>query len=942
MATMYDLIRHGQSYWLDNLTREMIDSGALAKRVREEGLRGLTSNPAIFHKAISKGAAYDSQISELVAAGAAVEEIYEGLVVTDIRGACDLLRPVFDESAGVDGYVSLEVSPHLIHDTRASLQEARRLWTAVDRSNLLIKIPGTPAGVPAIEELLFEGINVNVTLLFSIPAYEQVALAYLRALERRRDEGLPLQTIASVASFFISRIDTLLDQLLSHRIGVTASDGVRAQGLLGKAGIASAKLAYRSHSRLFGDDRWRSLADAGAHVQRLLWASTSTKNPLYDPVRYVEPLIGPDTVNTMPEATVEAFVRKGRVVGGTIEADVESAARVFEDLAELGIDIAAVTEQLIGEGAQKFIEPFDALMEGLAAKRAVLVGDTAARQTAPLPVPAEAETLAALHEARFVRRLFDGDPSLWTSDPAVAKRIAARLGWTRVDRGLEGTVSQVLQFADEIRSEGTRHVVVLGMGGSSLCPLVIGETFGSREGWPELLVLDQVDPGAVESLERRIDPMATLFLVASKSGTTIETLSLYRYFRSVVERAGGDAKGSRFVALTDPGTPLQEEARAGGFRKVFETPTDVGGRYSALTAFGLLPMALAGVDVEAVLGAARLLRKECSPVVPEAAIPAIRLGALLARGALEGRDKLSLSASASIATLPLWIEQLVAESTGKEGIGIVPLVGEPWASAPEYRNDRLFVHTRLVNDPSEESDARLDELRAAGHPVVVLTLPSREALGGEFLRWEIATAAAGALLRLNPFDEPDVAKSKRHTATLLSETARRPADPPLLTREGVEVYVDRDLPWAANLDPSSLESLLGSAFAHGDESGYVALLGFFASSHRRDELLAELRKAIRRRCGAATSFGYGPRYLHSTGQLHKGGPDTGLFLLLTADAPEEITVPGETYGFAALQRAQALGDYRALQESGRRVIRVHLGWYVEEALTQLREAISVA
>ena len=377
MNPLLQLMTCGQSYWLDNLTRDMITDGELHMRVTEQGLRGVTSNPATFHKAIVGSAAYDAQIKQLVGEGRETTAIYEYLVVTDVQDACDILRPVYDASGGVDGFVSLEVSPYLAHDTLGTMQEARRLFSAVDRPNVFIKIPGTPAGVPAIEEMLYEGITVNITLLFAIEDYENVAQAYIRALERRLAEGKPVNNMASVASFFLSRIDVLVDQLLGHRLrpGQPNANVTRCEHLLGKVAIANAKLAYQSFKRLFGGERWQTLEAQGARVQRPLWASTSTKNPLYPDTLYVEPLIGPHTVNTMPDETIVAFADHGKVVANTIEADLEEAHRILRDLEGVGIDFHCVTWQLLNEGVQKFIEPYDALMQALTAKRQAILGE---------------------------------------------------------------------------------------------------------------------------------------------------------------------------------------------------------------------------------------------------------------------------------------------------------------------------------------------------------------------------------------------------------------------------------------------------------------------------------------------------------------------------------------------------------------------------------------
>lgn len=366
---LLQLMQYGQSYWLDDLTRGMITSGELQQRVTEQGLRGITSNPSTFHKAISDSQDYDTQIERLVHDGDEAAQIYEHLAVTDIQEACDILQPVYTDSDGTDGFVSLEVSPHLAHDAEATMHEVRRLSKAVDRPNVLIKIPGTPAGIPAIEDMLYEGINVNITLLFAIKDYEAVAQAYIRALERRMAEHLPIRNVASVASFFLSRIDVLVDELLGHRLPAAGSkgDGLRADQLMGQTAVANAKLAYQSFKRIFAGDRWQALTAEGARVQRPLWASTSTKNPAYRDVCYIEPLIGPHTVTTMPADTIAAFADHG-VVEPTVEANLDQAHQILRDLEGVGINLDYVTQRLQDEGVQKFIDPYDALMDALSTK----------------------------------------------------------------------------------------------------------------------------------------------------------------------------------------------------------------------------------------------------------------------------------------------------------------------------------------------------------------------------------------------------------------------------------------------------------------------------------------------------------------------------------------------------------------------------------------------
>src|SRR5919109_1746680 len=554
------LSQYGQAYWIDNLTRGMIKSGALKTRVTEYGLRGMTSNPAIFHKAIAGSNDYDAQIQHLVQEGLAIDEIYEQLIVTDIRNACDVLRPVYDATDGVDGYVSLEVSPYLAHDTEGTMQEVRRLWHAVDRPNLFVKIPGTSAGVPAIEEMLYEGININITLLFSVRAYEAVAHAYIRAMGRRMAEGQPVHHVASVASFFLSRIDVLVDQLLGHRLQPATPRGEtpRPEQLIGKVAIANAKLAYQSFKKIFGEPRWKALAAQGARVQRPLWASTSTKDPLYHDVRYVEPLIGPCTVNTMPDETIDAFADHGVVQAATIEADLEAARQVFSDLQKVGVDFDCVAWQLENEGVQKFIDPFDQLMETLADKRQKFLGAGGGRQAMAVGrlKPVATSAYRALDSRQFGRRLFAPDPFLWTDDAQQADAIRQQLGWLHSIETFRGKATAITKFATELKQARFSHVVLLATGGLSLFPEVCRDTLGVAPGWPQLLVLDNTDPATIREVEAAVDSARTLFVIASKSGTTAETLTFFRNVHDRLKPEMAGKAGDHVVAITDAGTLL--------------------------------------------------------------------------------------------------------------------------------------------------------------------------------------------------------------------------------------------------------------------------------------------------------------------------------------------------------------------------------------------------
>jgi transaldolase / glucose-6-phosphate isomerase len=937
------LIEYGQSYWLDNLTRRLIVSGELEEMVGQ-GLRGVTSNPAIFEKAMSSGEDYDAQLRELAVTDCSVPEIYERLVTRDIQQACDILRPVYDASEGEDGFVSLEVSPHLAYDGERTMAEARRLWLAVDRPNLLIKVPGTAHCVSAVQELLFEGININITLLFSESQYQAVAEAYLQALERRLKAGRPLRTVNSVASFFVSRIDLLVDQLLSHRMRPeeTNLEGVRPEELIGSIAIANAKQAYQGFKQIASSDRWKHLSSRGARVQRLLWASTSTKDPLYSDVRYIEPLIGPKTVNTMPLETARAFARQGLPSENAVEKDLVDACCAMASLLGVDVDFDQVSEQLQSEGVQKFIEPFDKLMAGLANKRSLFLKEELNGQTFLSGHEKTEAAAQSLDRRQLTRRLFARDGTLWTLASDQRKAIRNRLGWLFSPAEFRNRLEELELLAEEIKQAGFSQVALLGMGGSSLCPEVCAQSFGSRRGWPKLLVLDNTDPDAVRALESQLDLKKTLFIVSSKSGTTTETACFAQYFFEELRRLRGDSAGEAFLAITDPGSSLEKEARERGFRHCLLNPPDIGGRYSVFSYFGLAPMALIGMDVSRMIEEGEKIRLSCGPGVPAVASPGAQLGVFLGLQARQGRDKLTFVLSDSISAFGHWVEQLLAESTGKQGLGIVPVVEETLAPPEAYAQDRVFVQIR-VRGEKDKRQAMLSRLAESGHPVATIELRDVYGLGGEFFRWEYATAVAGVVLQVNPFDEPNVAESKQNTRALLAQWKKDGSFP-----EG-EGFAESRIKFffpgmgreAAEATPATGTgfTLFRNFLSRVAPPDYVALLPYFLKTPERDRALQSLRMELRDRFKAATNIGYGPRYLHSTGQLHKGGPNNGVFIMLTSDS-EDLPIPGEEFGFATLQRAQALGDLRALVDKSRRVVRVHLSAPIEKAIKELERHLS--
>ncbi|MCU0475224.1 MAG: bifunctional transaldolase/phosoglucose isomerase [Anaerolineae bacterium] len=940
-----DVQAFGQSIWYDNIRRKLLNDGTFNALMADKGVVGVTSNPTIFQKAIGGSDDYDAAI--LANLDLDAKSLYEQLALEDIQHAADLFRPVYDRTEGRDGYVSLEVSPLLAHDTAGTIAEAKRLFASLARPNAMIKIPATPAGIPAIEEVIAAGVNVNVTLIFSVANYIEVAEAYMRGLERRMRAGQSVRGIASVASFFLSRIDGVVDKQLENNVLAAQGrdlDRVALNNrLLGKAAIANAKNAYRRFMQLFYGERFKALRDAGAWVQRPLWASTSTKNPNYPDTMYLDGLIGRDTVNTVPPETLVAFADHGTVRESILD-EMDSLDTLLGQLAEVGVDLDFVTKRLQEDGVESFAQSFTALMEQIEAKRQALSRGTRGSTRLALGIYAEdfKRGLKAFDTEFGNGRIWNKDGSLWRDHAPVIAKIVNRLGWLDVQRTID--IARVKAFGQAVKGTFS-HAVLLGMGGSSLAPEVLSVTFGSADGHPKLLVLDSTHPDRVLSIERQIDLAKTLFIVASKSGTTIESTAFYQYFW---EKTGG--AGAQFIAITDPGSWLGKEAREKGFRDVFENPEDIGGRYSALSYFGLVPAAILGLDLDALWGAASEMIAACAPEIPSAQHAGASLGVLMGVMAARGRDKVCIFTSPSIASFGAWVEQLVAESTGKEGKGIVPVVGTTVGHPHDYASDRLFVYLKVEGDPGNaELDERVKALREAGHPRLTILLKDAYALGGEFFRWEYATAVAGKLLGVNPFDEPNVTEAKDITKRLLGvyqKDGSLPSPVPVAERGAVKLYADkhsvsilRELSGSHNFRYEDITELLAAHITGTGAGDYFAMLAYLNPTPELDVMLDTVRRRIRHVTKRAVTVGYGPRYLHSTGQLHKGGANTGVFFLLTADYAEDVAIPGMPFSFGTLCAAQAAGDFEALDAHKCRAVRLHLGSDVMAGLNALNDAI---
>lgn len=877
----------GQSLWYDNIQRKLLESGELKAMIDRGDIRGVTSNPTIFQNAIAKTKDYDAALIPLAWAGWDAEKTFWKLAIEDIQQACDLFRPLYDETKCGDGYVSLEVSPYLANDTEGTIKQAKELWGRVNRPNLMVKIPATKEGIPAIRQAIAAGINVNVTLIFALDRYAAVMDAYLAGLEDRVAENLPIQQIASVASFFVSRVDVKIDLRIP-----------KDSPLRGRAAIANAKFAYAAFESVFTSPRFETLKTRfSARSQRPLWASTGTKDPQYSDTLYVDSLIGPDTVNTVPPATLDAFRDHGDAVP-TITSGLEEAQTLFPDLEVLGVSMSTVTKELEDEGVKSFASAFKTLLDAIEDRR-----KNALASIKPL-ADSVSKRLSQLELDSVPARLWAQDPTLWADDAAGQAEVKIRLGWLNSIDDARKRLDGYLSFAKQVHDEGIDRVLVIGMGGSSLTAEVFSCLLAAAniEAKLSLAILDSTDPLQVKLAIEQYPPDKALYIVASKSGGTAELMAAFDYLWQL---SGGN--GSRFVAITDAGTSLETLARERGFRKVFNPDSNVGGRFSALTDFGLVPAALLGMDIEKLLASADRIRK----VSKSTYSAGFALGALLAESALAGRDKLTVVADAPVSALAGWIEQVVAESSGKHGKGILPVVLEPLGAPDVYGEDRLFVYLRQGG----ELDTGISALKQAGFPVIEFPIASPYDAGAEFFRWEIAISVACHILGINTFDQPDVQDSKLRTIAKIKDFQQtgKLAELDLVNVKDAKPALGKFISSAKAGDPST-----------GSGQGFFTINAYIPRNQETVDALQALRVAIRKKTKCAVTAGFGPRFQHSTGQFHKGGPNKGWFIQVVYDAENDFEIPAQGITFGTLIRAQALGDYEALVAAGRKVLRIKL------------------
>ncbi|NJD58552.1 MAG: bifunctional transaldolase/phosoglucose isomerase, partial [Anaerolineae bacterium] len=781
---------------------------------------------------------------------------------------------------------------------------AQRYWETVNRPNVMIKIPATQAGLPAIRKSTAAGINVNITLIFSIERYKEVMEAYLSGLEDRLKAGKPVDHIHSVASFFVSRIDSKVDKYLSQVIQTSPEHAKVAQALQGKIAVANARLAYREFRVVFESERFRSLQKQGATIQRVLWASTSTKNPEYPDTMYVDELIGNYTVNTVPPQTLEAFKDHGKVEL-TIEKDLDKAQKAFSELEAVGISIKKVTAELEEEGVKAFSDSYESLFATVKSRCEVAVN-----QLGELAEPV-AVRISKFEAEQFLKRFYALDGSLWTDDPKGQEEVRIRMGWLGLPESSKALLPGLSKFTTQVKEAGYTQALLLGMGGSSLAAEVMSLIFENEAQGLKLTILDSTDPGQVLAAARGNPVPTTLYIVSSKSGGTAEVNAMFDYFWQVARRSVGERAGEHFIAITDPGTSLEKLAFEKNFRKIFLADSKVGGRYSALTAFGLVPAALMGIDIAQLLDCAAWMSSESSLSQPVGRNPGVVLGTVLGEAALLGHDKLTILSDPEIAPIGAWLEQLVAESSGKLGKGFVQVAGEPTSKPQIYGSDRLFVYFRR----SGELDQKVKQLRKAGQPVLTQEFTEDYDLGAEFYKWELAVATACSVLMVNAFDQPDVQDSKNRTVEKIAYYQKHHSfieEKRLLVGQGVEIS------GKLNIDGSGFETVVKKFILSGKPGDYVAINAYLARDQKNTASLRKLRQWILEHSKMATMVGFGPRFQHSTGQLHKGGYNRGLFLVITATPKKDIEIPGKGLSFGVLEYGQALGDIEALEAHGRR------------------------
>jgi len=913
--------KNGQSIWFDNIDRSLLLNGWFAEQIKREAFVGVTSNPSIFQSAISNGDSYTLDIQTMAWSGLETKEIYENLVVADIQAAADMMHPLYIDTNGKDGYVSLEVDPLLAHDTSATISEAKRLWKKVGRDNLMIKIPATAAGISAIKAVISEGINVNVTLIFSTERYSEVIDAYYAGLEDRIAKQLAINSIHSVASFFVSRIDVMIEDLVGQK---NLSKDVRAdleKRIFGKVGIYNALNAYAAFEESIKTTRFQNIAKAGGNFQRPLWASTGSKNEAYSDVLYVDNLILPNTVNTVPPKTLQAWLDHGStkvIEKKSYTEDLQQSQKILE---EIGIKLKDVFDDLEIEGVKKFVSAQESLFKTIEDERERFIAQLG------LPISAISQRLAQMDVDRFVDRFYQPDVSLFTSQSDEEHEVLNRMGWINAPDDSRSLIAEVENLLIELLEEDFSHALVLGMGGSSLAPEVFSHVFKDylkiKKQALSVSILDTTDPEQIFERLNSIPLRKTLFIASSKSGTTVEMKSLVAYFMDELIKGGEKDPGKHFICITDPKTPLESFAINNNFRRVFNADANVGGRYSALIAFGLIPAILAGIDGYIMLDSAASMRDKCGSDIAIRQNPAFVLAAILYEAYSVEHDKLTIIADERYRSFGSWLEQLIAESSGKNGNGLLPVDQEPLIDVSLYSSDRIFYYLRHDG----QKDSIVKSLQKRGFTVLTSNLQDEYGVAGEMYKWEVAVACFCCLIGVNPFNQPNVQASKSMATKLIEKF--RTSD----TDRGGDLLYENDVFAIFSSSISAVKEIsdmiIIQTLLEPNEGDFFGINAFLPRVFHYENVLQTFRKTLLEKFSIPVTLGFGPRFLHSTGQLHKGGKNNGLFIVLTQEPEVDFEIPGESIHFSTLEKAQAIGDILALESNERRVIRVHFKKRIE-------------
>ena len=877
----------GQSVWLDYIRKDLLESGELAKLISDGEVRGVTSNPTIFQQAIANSSLYDEAARPLAQAGWNDERVFEVLAVDDIRAATELFLPLYERTEGADGFVSIEVSPRLAYDSQGTVAEARRLWSEVNRPNVMIKIPATEPGLPAIEQAIAEGINVNVTLVFSLKRYTQVMQAYLQGLERRLQAGNSLDHVASVASFFVSRVDTLVDGRLEQLLRDEGPKAPRAAALLGKAAIANAKLAYAQFEGFFDDDRFTPLREHGARLQRPLWASTSTKNPAYRDVMYVENLIGQHTVNTLPPATLVAFREHG-VAEPTIEQGLSAARAQLEALVELGISMDRVTSQLESEGVQKFAESFEGLLDTLGSRGQGFRAELGTLQ------PAYQSALERLEQDRTGPRLWARELSFW---PAGEADEIAGLDWLDMPK----TTMEALQWAKSIgeaaHSAGKTTLGWIAPGRERGLMAEVLDGYRKSGRGLELAGLDNLDPSGARRFERETPVRTSLFVLEQTDRPMIELQAGFEPHWQRAQHQLGEAAGQAFAVLAESGSPVARLAAERGFASLLEAAAVTPGPFAALSPSELVPAQLTGVDAEMLLAGAAQMARGCGPNAQPARSPGLSLAAFLAAACEDGSRSLALLADSRHLSLARWAEDMVRTCLGLEVRFPVDTLGGRRPPKPE-----AYIYLRLAG----EWDERVKGQAGAGSPVLVMQVgDDLRSLGAAVFRWQMGVACAAQLLGSSPFrsrrrrwalDKLDRAlESYRRSGKLPAPRGRELAG-------GITVWPDKR--WGRIPEASSIEQVAEALLAAVSEVDDLRLSLYPEGARGSRGQTARIQSTITGRSMAAS---------HSEQDGSRSAAASQATLQVVLQPRRDQPIPGLDLSYGALNQLLAWAEFEELQ-----------------------------